>query len=218
VNTSEEQHQLLGLYILGGLDRHERASFEEHLADCPECRREAAELESLPDLLDALPRNAALDLESPPQHEVEQRTRELVDELAQRRRKERRRWTGLVAAVAGVCLVAGASVGPLLAQQQQPPSDTYTMTADGGLQVDLALVPRTWGTEMEVAGQKLPESGILTLWVTGKSGYTYQVASWQGTPAGRATLTAACAMDTDQIASVELRNQSDATLAAVTTN
>ena len=81
MNTSEEQHQLLGLYILGGLDRHERATFLEHLADCPECRREAAELESLPDLLDALPRNAALDLESPPPHEVEQRTRELVDEL-----------------------------------------------------------------------------------------------------------------------------------------
>jgi hypothetical protein len=218
VNTSEEQHQLLGLYILGGLDRHERAAFEEHLADCLECRRDAAELESLPDLLDALPRDAALDLESPPPHELEERTRELVDELALRRRKERRRWTGLVAAVAGVCLVAGASVGPLLAQQLQPASDTYTMTADGGLQVELALVNKTWGTEMDVAGEKLPQDGILTLWVTGKSGYTYQVASWQATPAGRATLTASCAMNTDEIAKVELRNDADATLAAVSTN
>ena len=54
--------------------------------------------------------------------------------------------------------------------------------------------------------------------MTGKSGYTYQVASWQATPAGRATLTASFAMDTDEIALVELRNDADATLAAVTTN
>lgn len=218
MNTHEEQQQLLGLYILGGMDRHERAAFEEHLVACPECRREAAELESLPDLLDALPREAALELAAPPPYELKERTRELVDELALRRRKERRRWTGLVAAVAGVCLVAGAAVGPLLTQQQQPPADTYVMTADGGLQLELALVAKAWGTEMEVAGEQLPAQGVLTLWVTDTSGYTYQMASWQATPSGRVTLTAACAMDTERIAQVELREGSESTLAAVATN
>ena len=219
MNANEEQHRLLGLYVLGGLDRRERAGFEEHLASCPECRREAAELETLPDLLDALPRDAALELAAPPQHEVEERTRELVDELARRRRKERRRWAGLVAAAAGVCLVAGAAIGPLLTQQQQPPAtESYVMTADGGLQLELALVHKAWGTEMQVAGEQLPRDGLLTLWVTGDSGYTYQVASWQATPAGRATLTAACAMATDEIVQVELRNGTDATLAAVATD
>lgn len=37
-------HTLTGAYALNALDAHERADFEHHLADCPECSREVEEL------------------------------------------------------------------------------------------------------------------------------------------------------------------------------
>lgn len=46
---------MLGAYLLGGLERAEARAFEEHLETCADCRRELAELESLPALLDAVP-------------------------------------------------------------------------------------------------------------------------------------------------------------------
>lgn len=48
-------HQLLGAYLLGGLDPEEEAAFRDHLANCADCRHELEELESLPALLDAVP-------------------------------------------------------------------------------------------------------------------------------------------------------------------
>lgn len=37
-------HDLVGAYVLDAVDDRERAEFEEHLADCPDCLREVAEL------------------------------------------------------------------------------------------------------------------------------------------------------------------------------
>ncbi|BAS11329.1 anti-sigma-L factor RslA [Arthrobacter sp. Hiyo4] len=53
--NASELHQLLGAYVLGGLDPADSQRFEAHLKDCADCRTELAELESLPALLDALP-------------------------------------------------------------------------------------------------------------------------------------------------------------------
>ncbi|ACL41465.1 putative transmembrane anti-sigma factor [Pseudarthrobacter chlorophenolicus A6] len=61
-----DPHQLLGAYLLGGLDAGERAVFEAHLGRCRACRDELAGLETLPALLDALPVPDALALTSVP--------------------------------------------------------------------------------------------------------------------------------------------------------
>ena len=50
-----DPHQLLGAYLLGGLEPDEAAAFEEHLARCTDCRQELDDLASLPALLDAIP-------------------------------------------------------------------------------------------------------------------------------------------------------------------
>jgi hypothetical protein len=55
-------HPDLAGYVLGALDPQEAAAFEAHLATCPECRRELAELEGLPALLE----RAAPPVELPP--------------------------------------------------------------------------------------------------------------------------------------------------------
>ena len=48
--NATDPHQLLGAYLLGGLEPEEAALFEQHLGRCPECRRELDELASLPAL------------------------------------------------------------------------------------------------------------------------------------------------------------------------
>ena len=41
---SPDLHHLSGAYAVDALDAQERASFEQHLAGCPDCRAEVAEL------------------------------------------------------------------------------------------------------------------------------------------------------------------------------
>lgn len=41
---SPDVHTLTGAYALDALDEHERADFEQHLAACPDCKREVEEL------------------------------------------------------------------------------------------------------------------------------------------------------------------------------
>lgn len=42
---SADIHSLVGAYAVDAVDDHERAAFEQHLAECPECRAEVAELQ-----------------------------------------------------------------------------------------------------------------------------------------------------------------------------
>lgn len=212
----EQLRELLGLYILGGLRRDEAKAFEAHLNDCPVCQQEAAELESLPGMLDAVPRDEAMELAAPPLEEIEQNTKQLLHELALRRRKARRRVAGLVTAVAAASLVIGAVAGPVITAPQQE-MDSYTMASSRGLQVDLDLVYKRWGTELALDGEQLPNSGVLSLWVTDSTGKARQVATWKATPAGRARLTAATAVGTDEIVRVEIKNDAEVPVASVVT-
>ncbi|HEX5403831.1 MAG TPA: anti-sigma factor [Pseudonocardiaceae bacterium] len=50
---SSEVHTLTGAYALNALDDTERAEFERHLAECPDCEREVAEFRRTANLLGA---------------------------------------------------------------------------------------------------------------------------------------------------------------------
>ncbi|HET9347967.1 MAG TPA: zf-HC2 domain-containing protein, partial [Arthrobacter sp.] len=108
--SGTELHQLLGAYLLGGLEPDEAAAFEQHLGSCAECRLELDELASLPALLDALPVHDAVALAAaaPAAAGRELSTsdpalleplpaaavpRRMLEELSKRRRNARRRWT-----------------------------------------------------------------------------------------------------------------------------
>ncbi len=51
---SPDLHHLSGAYAVDALDEHERTSFETHLAVCPDCRAEVAELSAAAHSLTAL--------------------------------------------------------------------------------------------------------------------------------------------------------------------
>ena len=54
MKTCDEIRPQLGAYVLGGLEPEEAAEVREHLAHCPECAREHAELAELPAKLDLI--------------------------------------------------------------------------------------------------------------------------------------------------------------------
>lgn len=216
-----DPHQLLGAYLLGGLEPDEAAAFEEHLARCTDCRQELDDLASLPALLDAIPvpdavalgaaagREPALSVPAPAAV-----PRRLLDELSMRRRKARLRWTAALAAVAAACLAAGVLAGPLFNQPPKPDA-SYSVQASDGLQITVGMVKKTWGTELAVEGRSLPADGTFSLWVKDHDGGEDRACAWTATPSGRVRITGATPVQLTNIASVEMRNGQQQTMAVI---
>jgi hypothetical protein len=218
-------HQLLGGYLLGGLDPAEAALFEQHLTTCSHCPQELDELASLPALLDAIPVPDAVALgaaaaaaagrapESPAAAPVPV-PRRLLDELSARRRKVRRRWAVAGAAAAAACLALGVFSAPLLNPPAKPDA-SYSVQASDGLQVTVGLVRKTWGTELAVDGRSLPLDGTFSLWVKDRDGGEDRACAWTATPSGKVRITGATPVQLASIASVEMRNGQQQTVAVI---
>ncbi|MGO4189713.1 anti-sigma factor family protein [Pseudarthrobacter sp. TAF60_1] len=213
-------HHLLGAYVLGGLDSADSQRFEAHLQDCAECRADLAELESLPALLDALPVPDAVALtgssrSAPTAAPVTSVPKAVLVELAARRRKSRRRWAALVGAVAAACLALGVAAGPLLTRPPQPDA-SYSVQADSGLRFSVDLARKSWGTELAVNGSSMPLSGTYSLWVRDRAGGEDRACAWTATPSGRVKVTGATPVQLASIATVELRDDDEKTVAVIT--
>jgi hypothetical protein len=213
-------HHLLGAYVLGGLDSSDSQRFEQHLQDCAACRAELLELESMPALLDALPvpdavaltGNSRIAAAAEPATSV---PRAVLVELATRRRKSRRRWAGLVGAVAAACLALGVAAAPLLNRPPQPDA-SYSVQADSGLRFSVDLARKNWGTELAVNGSSMPLSGTYSLWVRDRAGGEDRACAWTATPSGRIKVTGATPVQLASIATVELRDDDAKTVAVIT--
>lgn len=236
--SGTDLHVLLGAYLLGGLEPAQTALFEQHLAECAACRRELDELASLPALLDAVPVPDAVALAGtapsmpdpaaggagaatgagsdprPAPAGAPGAPGVLLDELAARRRKSRRRWAAIVGAVAAACLALGVLAAPLVNPPPRPDA-SYSVEAPGGLQVQLALVKKAWGTEVSFTGTSLPTQGTLSLWVKGQDGSEDRACSWSATPGGKSRITGATPIQISRIRSVELRDAGQQTVAAI---
>ncbi|QDG89838.1 anti-sigma factor [Pseudarthrobacter sp. NIBRBAC000502770] len=211
-------HHLLGAYVLGGLDAADLSLFEAHLQGCAACRKELAVLEKVPMLLDALPVPDAVALTAAPgggEGADPGAPARLFSELAHRRRSLRRRWVALAGAVAAACLAVGLAVGPLLARPPQPDA-TYSVASGGGLQVNIDMARKTWGTELAVSGSSLPEEGTLSLWVRDRAGAEDRACAWTATPSGKVKVTGATPIQLGSISSVELRDGAQRAVAVIT--
>lgn len=97
----ERARHELGGAVLGGLDHAELQELEAHLARCPSCREEYAELQDLPPLLE---------LARGPRTPVPARLRDRVVASAVRR-QGRRRWLAGAAAAAMLAALVGVVIG-----------------------------------------------------------------------------------------------------------
>jgi hypothetical protein len=218
--SEHDLHRLLGAYLLGGLDASDKERFEEHLLACDACRGELDDFRSLPGLLDSLPVPDAVALTSPrapesvreaPSAEVPQA---VLESLASRRRKSRRRWAAVVGTVAAACLAIGFIAGPLLNQPPKPDA-SYSVEASSGLQVTVGFVKKNWGTELAVEGRSMPPEGTFSLWVRDRDGGEDRACAWTATPSGRVRVTGATPVQLTSIMSVELRNDRQQALAVI---
>lgn len=215
----DEIQQLLGAYVLGGLEPSEREVLENHLAECADCRSEHADLNQLPAVLDTLNSDEAESTrashgqQARGEHEM-QAVVSLMDKMTQRRRKERRRAGILVAAVAAACFALGILLGPVVNTPEQT-VDQFTMSGTSGAVVEVDLVHKQWGTEIVLDGENLPTSGELTLWITSSNGTVKEVATWTATDGGAVRLTGATATKPAQISGVSIGGAGQGEVASV---
>lgn len=218
-------HHLVGAYVLGALEPGERALFEEHLTLCPRCSGELKSLSALAGFLNTVPAETAIRMAAPqtaagPVHRIrgssapragapettdQPRLAPLMAQLATRRRRTRRRTTGLVSGTAAAFLVIGFAAGPALTGSPKP-EESYTSSAASGPQVQLGLVKKAWGTELALDGRGLPDRGVISLWVRDTSGNYDRAASWNATAQGRAKVTGATPVTIEDVETIEIRD------------
>jgi hypothetical protein len=85
------------------------------------------------------------------------------------------------------------------------------------VKIDVALVTRGWGTQLDIDCEDMPTKGELLLWVIDRHGKATTAASWRATPTGYSRVTGATALRTNEIQSLEVRNDSGRVLASART-
>ncbi|GAB3277782.1 zf-HC2 domain-containing protein [Sinomonas notoginsengisoli] len=218
----------LGAYVLGALSPEETRAIEAHLATCGQCRAELASIETLPALLDAVPGYRAEAIAHDAAHSpgVATAPRELLARVSRRRRARTAVWAGSLAAAAAAFFAAGIALGPAMRPALGPlvqpspgtsissPAQTLTMTSADGAHVDLALVHKAWGTELNLTCRGMPGDGVFTVWVVTADGTAQQAASWSSAGyASRAVLTGATSFQLTSIRTIEIRDAAQQTVA-----
>ena len=178
-------HTDVGAYALGLLEAADRQAFEEHLAGCPACAAELAELSGMKGLLTGI---------GPVDAPAGEPTQAEVTDLVRRRAESQRRrvrWQSVLAAAAAVVLLAvGVGVGLATAPGSPAPTTqplvTLTVqqsaTAAGtnpqtGVSGAAGLVSKPFGTQVTV---NLKMKGPLEcqLVAVSKTGERTVIATW----------------------------------------
>jgi hypothetical protein len=168
------------VYVLGALPPDERARFAEHLAACPECAAELAELETLPALLGRVRPEDLEPVRVTPSPGLFDR----VAAAAQVRPAHRTRRL-VLAAAAVVVLGAGAGAGAaLLAQDDE--GGTWTASS-GGLQLTVSASEARDGSALDVTVAGLPAGQDCELVVVDREGDRHAAGEWSATYAGEAS-------------------------------
>ncbi len=197
-------------YVLGSLSPEDRAAFEEHLTECPECARSVRELAGIPGLLAHVDVDAFLEPSPPPVPDT--LLPRLLAEVGRTRR--RRRSVRVVVAAAAAAVVAGVSVAvPQILDRPTQTGVAMSQVQSTPLRASLAMDGTAWGTKLTLActyaGPVYPgQVPTYTLLVHTRSGRTEHVATWRAVPDKTTVLNAATDARPGEIASVEVRTTS----------
>ncbi|MFD4657403.1 zf-HC2 domain-containing protein [Kitasatospora sp. NPDC058444] len=180
------EHVDAGAYVLGLLEPAEQAAFEQHLADCPQCAEQVAELATVEPLLAeyaATARAAGTDPAGPAPQPDPRLLDRLVAEVGTTRRRGRIR--RLVLALAATAMVAaGPAVTAAVLTAEQTPAvvavaEQFSATDPStGAHATVGLNGTTWGTQVSL--QLSGVQGPLTcrLVAVSHTGEQQTVTSW----------------------------------------
>ena len=226
----------LGAYVLGALEREERAGLEAHLETCAVCREELDRLAPLPGLLSRLtveeaevletaeagpgpldPAEAAAveaperPLEPVPAYSAAPLERALFAVARERRRS---RVIRAAAVAAAVLLGAVALVGGPLLDGDEGGDGPAPLTAAAsdprtGVQASAELAPEPWGTrvELRLAGVRPGERCRLIARAVG--GRSEVAATWRAGYLGTAEVPGAVAIPRERLRALEVVTADD---------
>ena len=232
---SDDVHVLLGAYVLGGLSDEDHRTYSEHLRTCGPCQAELGQVSGLPRLLDLAGPEGGPHLTDGPAaapeplsaEQGDARVTTLLGEVSRRRRLRRVWLTALAAAAAVIFFAGGALLGPSLVATSTPtPVASATQAAahvavvavpGSSVRIDVALVKRGWGTQLDIDCEDMPTNGELALWVIDAKGKATTAASWRATAAGYSRVTGATALNPNEIQTLEVRTGTGKVLASART-
>jgi len=173
------EHTDVGAYALGLLEPRDRQAFEEHLAGCPACAAELAELSGMKSLLSDLG-----PVEAPAGEPAEADVADLVRRRAAAQRRYTRRQV-LLGAAAGVALLAGG-VGVGLAVAGQPASQgsqnagqtASAVDAHTGVHGKVTLVAKPFGTQVTVDLAQIQGPLECQFIAVSRTGERFQIGTW----------------------------------------
>jgi anti-sigma factor RsiW len=176
--------ELLGVYVVGAIEPHERAAVDDHLGQCYECREELAGLASLPALMRRVPTDEAerivasapnaanLDVEPPA---------ELLNSVLKRTAAARRtrRFRAMFATAAAILIAAGgaAAVGESLGHQT-PTTHEVAFASAGRVTATVRYGRSHWGTAMSVRVTGVPRWTNCNFYVLTKDGQRVKAGTW----------------------------------------
>jgi anti-sigma-K factor RskA len=172
----------LGAYVLGALDPDERRQVERHVADCPVCAVELAELSHLPALLDRVrPEDLQAQLVAP--------SPDLFARMSAAagagRRPASRTWA-LVAAAVLVLGGIGAGVAVWVSSRAEPAvTAEQTVTAtEGPVEVRITASPRGDGVALRVMVAGMRPGETCRLLAFDDDGASHPAGDWPVSEAG----------------------------------
>jgi hypothetical protein len=197
----------LGAYVLGALDPVERAHVEAHLAACPACRDELAELAGLPGLLSRIdPDDVAGRAPAAARAPAPGLADRLVERLRAARRARRRRVGAFAAGALAVALV-GIAIALATTDDSTAPAGRPAVTAatgPGGVRATMALQPAAWGTAVRVSLRGVPAGTRCRLVAVSRGGRREVAGTWRADYEGHADVTTATAIQQSDLASLDV--------------
>jgi len=181
-------HTDVGAYSMGLLEEQDQRAFEEHLAGCPACAAELAELSPMAALLKGVELKGVEPAgDGPDDGPDEAKVTDLVRRRAGRQR-HRRRWQAALGAAAGIVLIGGGiglgiaaapqpagPAAPPLALTGQLHSATDLRTGAAGT---VGLVTKAWGTQVTLDLSKVRGPAECELIAVSRTGERRVVMGW----------------------------------------
>jgi hypothetical protein len=184
-------HTDVGAYAMGLLEERDRREFEDHLAGCPACAAEVAELSPMAALLRGVEPGGV-----EPAAGREPGGGDVTELLRRRarRQRQRRRWQVALGAAAGIVLIGGGiGVGIAAAAQSGPPAppplaltgQLHSATDPGtGVAGTVGLVAKAWGTQITLDLSKVHGPAECELVALSRTGERRVVMGWLVTAPG----------------------------------